>query len=367
MLHRRYAPQAMRAELLERYRAIPLPTKSDEHWRFTDLAGLRSRELRRGTGRRRRLGAADDARDRRLRCRAASARTGITIEHAPEGIRFELLTDDHPLLGTLVGHNEKFAAHNAAMWEHGLLVHVPKGVVLDKPLYIRIANTVEGGSLFWRLLIVAEAQSRFTVIEEYASASPELSGYSNAAVEIVVEDGAKVEYVSVQNLLAEHLALRLAPRDGRARRGARLGRRRLRLGRWQGVDPERPRRPGCDVAGDRRVLRRPRAASRLRHVPGAHRAQHDLRLRLQGRASRHGERRLARDDPRRGRARRRRTPTRRTATSSSRRRPTRTRSRASRSSPTTCAAPTARRSARSIASSSSTRWHAGSRVRRPSG
>ena len=38
------------------------------------------------------------------------------------------------------------------------------------------------------------------MIEEYASASPELAGYSNAAVEIVVEDGAKVEYVSVQNL-----------------------------------------------------------------------------------------------------------------------------------------------------------------------
>ena len=130
---------------------------------------------------------------------ASVGEAGITIDHAPEGIRFELLTDDHPLLGSLVGHTEKFAAHNAAMWEHGLLVHVPKGVVLEKPIYIRIANAVEGGSLFWRLLIVAEAQSRFTVIEEYASASPELSGYSNAAVEIIVEDGAKVEYVSVQN------------------------------------------------------------------------------------------------------------------------------------------------------------------------
>ena len=30
----------MRAELLERYQALPLPTKSDEHWRFTDLAGF---------------------------------------------------------------------------------------------------------------------------------------------------------------------------------------------------------------------------------------------------------------------------------------------------------------------------------------
>ena len=189
----------MRAELLERYQAIPLPTKSEEHWRFTDLDRLRPGRVHARRAPARRRSPRRCSRSTRP-ASPSSARPGITIEHAPEGIRFELLSDDHPLLGTLVGHGEKFAAHNAAMWEHGILVHVPKGVVVEKPLYIRIANTVEGGSLFWRLLIVAEAQSRFTVIEEYASASPELSGYSNAAVEIVVEDGAKVEYVSVQNL-----------------------------------------------------------------------------------------------------------------------------------------------------------------------
>ena len=30
----------MRTELLEAYRALPLPTTRDEHWRFTDLAGF---------------------------------------------------------------------------------------------------------------------------------------------------------------------------------------------------------------------------------------------------------------------------------------------------------------------------------------
>src|SRR3954449_11126412 len=186
-----------RPELLESYRAIPLPTKSDEHWRFTDLAGFDPDSYTAAGDSEGSAGATMLEID--ASGTASVGETGITIENAPEGIRFELLTDDHPLLGTLVGHDEKFAAHNAAMWEHGLLVHVPKGVEVEKPLYIRIANAVAGGSLFWRLLIVAEAQSRFTVVEEYSSASPELGGYSNAAVEIVVEDGAKVEYVSVQN------------------------------------------------------------------------------------------------------------------------------------------------------------------------
>ena len=54
---------------------------------------------------------------------------------------FELLDEGNPRLYELVGWNEKFAAHNAAVWEHGLLVHVPKGVVLEKPLYVRGSRT----------------------------------------------------------------------------------------------------------------------------------------------------------------------------------------------------------------------------------
>jgi Fe-S cluster assembly protein SufD len=187
-----------RAEPLERYRALPLPTTKDEHWRFTDLAGF-DPEAWTGNGT-----APIAAPASLLNVDAAglayAGEGGLEVERAPAGIRFEPLTDDHPLLYSLVGWDEKFAAHNAAMWQHGLLVHVPRDVVLEQPLYVRVANAVEGGSLFWRLLVVAEPGSRFTVIEEHASAAPDLAGYSNAAVEIVVQDGAKVEYVSVQNL-----------------------------------------------------------------------------------------------------------------------------------------------------------------------
>jgi Fe-S cluster assembly protein SufD len=65
---------------------------------------------------------------------------------------------------------------------------------------VRIVNSSADGSLFWRLLVVAEEGSRFSLIEEYASASPDLAAYSNAAVELFVEQGAKLEYVSLQNL-----------------------------------------------------------------------------------------------------------------------------------------------------------------------
>ena len=186
-----------RSDLLERYQALPLPTTKDEHWRFTDLAGFDpdAWTANDASG----VVASPSLLDLDVAGAAQVGEGAIEIENAPEGVRFEPLTADHELLYSLVGWDEKFAAHNAAMWKHGLLVHVPRGVVLDKPLYVRVSNSVEGGSLFWRLLVVAEPESRFALIEEYASASTGLSSYSNTAVEIVVKDAAKVEYVSVQN------------------------------------------------------------------------------------------------------------------------------------------------------------------------
>ncbi len=190
-----------RAKAIELYRALPLPTTKDESWRFTDLKGF-DPETFSANGATEiaaapallELEAAGDRSRLGERPRKSTAR--------PTGIRLEHLAD-HPRLGELVGSDEKFAAHNAAEWQHGLLVHVPKDVVLEQPLLVRIVNSVDGGSLFWRLLIVAESGSRVSVIEEYASTTPELSGYLNAAVEIFVEDGAKVEYVSVQNVSRE--------------------------------------------------------------------------------------------------------------------------------------------------------------------
>jgi Fe-S cluster assembly protein SufD len=190
-----------RPDLLERYRALPLPSTTDEPWRFTDLAGFEPEAfVSNGHSRGQTPGvSAQTLLDLDALGLASVTEAGIEIERAPDGVTFEPLRD-HELLGTLVGADEKFAAHNAALWEHGLLVQVPRGVVLDKPLYVRIENSRESGALFWRLLVVADPESRFSIVEEYVSASPELRGYSNAVSELFVGQGAKVEYVSLQSL-----------------------------------------------------------------------------------------------------------------------------------------------------------------------
>ena len=190
------------AEAAARYAELPVPNTREEAWRFTDLKGFDPEAFSQTAAD---TGARSEQRMLDLDVAGVAQVTegGIEIVGAPEGVTFELLDENNPRLYELVGWNEKFAAHNAAVWMHGLLVHVPKGVVLEKPLYVRITNTVDGGSLFWRLLVVAEEGSKFTLIEEYVSARPDLHGYTNAVVELFVEQAAKLEYVSIQNLSQE--------------------------------------------------------------------------------------------------------------------------------------------------------------------
>src|SRR3989440_13089684 len=170
-----------RAEALERYRKLPLPGTTEEHWRFTDLRDFDPDAFGQVPGTVPQARPAQTMLDLDVGGLATITEAGVSIERAPEGITFAALDESHERLYSLVGWEEKFAAHNAAVWEHGLLVVVPKNVVLDKPLYVRATNSVEDGSLFWRILVVAEAGSRFTLVEETVSAAPSLRAYTDAA------------------------------------------------------------------------------------------------------------------------------------------------------------------------------------------
>jgi Fe-S cluster assembly protein SufD len=188
-----------RADALELYRSLPLPDTSMEAWRFTDLRGFDPDSFVQNGS----VGApARDMLEIDVSGLATAAGGKVEIDKLPDGVEFAALPEDHERLGTLVGADDKFTAHNAASWQGGLLVRVPKGVELDDPLYVRVVGDGTGAT-FWRLLVVAEEGSRFSLIEEYTSPSADATGYTNSAVELFVEQGAKLEYVSLQNLSQE--------------------------------------------------------------------------------------------------------------------------------------------------------------------
>ncbi len=185
-----------REQAAQRYEALPLPTTADEHWRFTDLRGFDPNvsDTSKASGT-----LSRPALDLEVAGRAHVTETGIEILSAPEGVTFEPLPADYP--SQLIPDDDKFALDNLARWQHGLLVRVPKGMELEKPLYVQV--TSNGGSLYWRMVVQAEQGARFSLIEDLSSASPDTLAYTNAVVELFVDPLAKIEYVSLQNLSRE--------------------------------------------------------------------------------------------------------------------------------------------------------------------
>jgi Fe-S cluster assembly protein SufD len=185
-----------REQAAQRYEKLPLPTTADEHWRFTDLRGFSVPEEVSDTSK---VSDTGPALDLDVAGRARVTENGIEILEAPEGVTFEPLPADYQ--SQLIPDDDRFALENLARWQHGLLVRVPKGVELEKPLYVQV--TSNGGSLYWRMVVQAEEGARFSLIEDLSSVSPDTLAYTNAVVELFVDPLAKIEYVSLQNLSRE--------------------------------------------------------------------------------------------------------------------------------------------------------------------
>jgi Fe-S cluster assembly protein SufD len=169
-----------RASARERYRALPVPTNREEAWRYTNLRGFDP-----------------DAFE------LQPATLTLSEVELPDGVVFgnlARLAAERPELverhyGSVVSAQEKFAAGNAAAWTDGVLLVVPAGVELSVPLRASVELPAEGAAIHHRTLVVLEAGARATFAEDYSST---VAGYVNTVVELVVGDGARLEYVTTQ-------------------------------------------------------------------------------------------------------------------------------------------------------------------------
>ena len=92
-----------------------------------------------------------------------------------------------------------FVALNTAMIDSGAFVRISKDVELEQPLSLLFLSDVSGGEIaaFPRVLIVAEENSKATIIESYAAAG-EGTNFTNSVVEIELKNGAQLEHYKVQ-------------------------------------------------------------------------------------------------------------------------------------------------------------------------
>jgi Fe-S cluster assembly protein SufD len=78
----------------------------------------------------------------------------------------------------------KMEALNSALWTDGILLHVPAGVRLDLPVRVTRWVSQEGVALFSRTLIVAEAGSQVSFVDEVLSEDMEEQTLVSNAVEV---------------------------------------------------------------------------------------------------------------------------------------------------------------------------------------
>ncbi len=91
----------------------------------------------------------------------------------------------------------KFAALNAALWNYGVFVYVPRSKVAELPLHIVVYNTRDGATLGHNLIVVEE-NAQGTVQIDYASADGSQHSAAFSTTELIVEDAANLRYVSLQ-------------------------------------------------------------------------------------------------------------------------------------------------------------------------
>ncbi len=92
-----------------------------------------------------------------------------------------------------------FTALNTAFTEHGAFVYIPKGVTVAVPLHLLfVFDPTETNKVnFPRVLVVAEENSNATLLESYVS-THDAPYFTNAVVEVVLRDGARLEHYKVQ-------------------------------------------------------------------------------------------------------------------------------------------------------------------------
>jgi Fe-S cluster assembly protein SufD len=161
---------------------LPLPDQKAKGWEFTDLSGLELDAYGGGS------------------TTATIATSGpATVLPLPAAV------DSHGTLvrewlGSLVPVDDPFVARNEATWRNGVLIHVPAGVRLKEPIRVEVAVDDDQAAVGWRTLVVLEEGAEAEVWEHCLSHQDETDALLNSVVELHVGPGAKLRYVSSQDI-----------------------------------------------------------------------------------------------------------------------------------------------------------------------
>jgi Fe-S cluster assembly protein SufD len=104
-------------------------------------------------------------------------------------------------LGTAVPVDlNTFVAYNTALANDGVVVYVPRNVEVSEPIHVIYQLPAAGAATFPRTLVITEANSRVTVIEEFRSDDLASYGLMAPVAELFANDGSEIRFISLQTL-----------------------------------------------------------------------------------------------------------------------------------------------------------------------
>ncbi len=201
--------RAVRLAAFDSYERQPLPSRSDEEWRRTDLRGLdldAFEPFERADGAPPGDAISDAAGVLRQRGSEPGA-VELDPELARQGVIFMPLTEAarlHPdlvrprLFSEVRADRDKLNALQAALFSGGTFLYVPDGVTVDKPLVSQFWSSGGGAAILPHTLVVAGRGSSFTYVDEFLSPSLDRPALASGSAEVFAGEGSNVGYLSLQ-------------------------------------------------------------------------------------------------------------------------------------------------------------------------
>ena len=193
------------------YESLPMPKRNDEPWRFANLKALDLSEFQpakpiedKAVLIARSSGLADlaaklvFANDALIHREVAGLPAGVLLLPLEQAAtEHEELFRKHFMSTEVRLGSKKFAALHRARLRSGAFVHVPKGVVIERP--IEIWHWVEGenATILPHTLIVLGEGASATVIDRFVSSRDERS-LALAVNDLTLGQGARLSYIGVQ-------------------------------------------------------------------------------------------------------------------------------------------------------------------------
>jgi Fe-S cluster assembly protein SufD len=213
----------LREDAFAQFAAAGLPNRRVEEWKYTDLravmreaypmapppdAAAKARaksagDILSGTDCRRLVfvdGAfAPDLSD-------LAPEPGLSIASMAEALaRGDALLGQH--VGKTFATDDAAVALNTALMGDGAVIRIAKGAAIKRPIHIVFAaGSDKPSSVFIRSLVVVEEGAKATIIEDHDGGHAQV----NAALELVVGDTARVDYLKLTRTRALHVGTLLA-------------------------------------------------------------------------------------------------------------------------------------------------------------